>query len=178
MFGLHNRRIERRIYWAGWLVGAAGIALGMQSRDGRRGIFITFVVLMLFAVVIAVRYTPYFKLGGRIIAISRFDRRPDPTGNDDTAAPIARTPRRITAQEVRTASFSKPLGRQGYDPEQVDALLERIAERLDGRGHLTAEDIRTAQFSRPRAFMRGYDPEEVDKLLDDAIAALPASDTE
>jgi len=172
-FRLHNRRLERRIYWCGWLVGAAGIAYAGHWREGWRVSVVAFVVLVLCAVMFAIRWTPYLKVGDRIIATSPRHRQPDPTGADP--APDATRPARtLTADDVRTTSFRKPVGRRGYDPEQVNALLERIAARLDGHGDLTAEDIRTATFSRPRPFIRGYDPDHVDQFLDDAITTLSA----
>jgi DivIVA domain-containing protein len=177
VYRLGDRRLERRIYWAGWLVGAAGIALAAQPREGWRGALIAFIWLMVSGIGIAIRFAPYLKIGGRIIATSRFDRRPDPTGDEDIASPTSHHPRRLTADDVRNASFSKPLGRLGYDPDQVDALFERIAARLDGHGEITVEDIRAAQFSRPRPFVRGYDPDQVDELLEDSIATLAALDT-
>jgi DivIVA domain-containing protein len=177
VFRLGDRRLERRIYWAGWCVGAAGIAVAAYQRQGWRDALLAFVWIIVSGIGIAIRFTPYLKIGGRIIASSRFDRRPDPTGNDDTGSPPRRRPLYLSADDVRSVSFSKAFGRLGYDPGQVDALLERIAARLDGDGEISAEDIRTAKFSRPRPFVRGYDPDQVDQLLGDAITTLAGADT-
>jgi DivIVA domain-containing protein len=124
----------------------------------------------------AIRYTPYLKIGDRIIAAIRFDGRPDPT-EVETSPPSGHSTRtRLTPEDVRNRMFAKPIGRQGYAPEQVDDFAERIAQRLDGHRELNAEDVRAVRFSRPRSFVRGYDPDQVDNFLDEAAATLAAWD--
>lgn len=156
---MKNRRQQRRIYWTGWALGTLGTAVAVSYRDGLRGFAITLASLALISVIVAVRNGPYLKVGSRIIATSWLDRRPDPT--DDLPALL--TP--MTAETVRNLVFSKPIGRLGYNPQQVDAFVQRVADHLDGHGDLSADEVQSIRFDRPAAFTRGYAPEEVDEFL-------------
>jgi DivIVA domain-containing protein len=56
-----------------------------------------------------------------------------------------------TAADIRRVSFSRQsTGTPGYNPFEVDALLELVEARLLGSGnlHLTADDIAHLSFSR------------------------------
>jgi DivIVA domain-containing protein len=74
----------------------------------------------------------------------------------------------ITGDEVRGAIFRKPpLGKRGYDRDQVDAFLQRVAAALDGSDSLTEAEVHNVVFGKPtRMLDRGYDEEDVDALLD------------
>jgi DivIVA domain-containing protein len=172
----NNQRVQRRIYWSGCLLGAAGAALAVSFHGGWRRSLAIFTGLAFLSVLLAFFQTPYLKVGRRIIAASRFDRRADP---EDRATPTEPRPtQRLTAADVRGAVFAKPpLGRRGYDPDQVDALLQRIGQRLDGTVRLTAEDVRGATFGPAPESTRGYHPDQVDKFLDDAAETLAARES-
>jgi DivIVA domain-containing protein len=86
----------------------------------------------------------------------------------------------VTARQVRHVVFSRaPLGRRGYDEQDVDAYLATAERLLDEREGRTAEPgspvqpadpwglRRTLAEARPRRLRlrRGYLPEEVDAFL-------------
>ena len=60
---------------------------------------------------------------------------------------------------------------QGYDVDQVDALLDRLRDTLDGDGDLTADDVRRASFGSADG-REGYDEAQVDAYLDAAVDVL------
>jgi DivIVA domain-containing protein len=79
----------------------------------------------------------------------------------------------LTADQVRETVFSRPpLGRRGYDEDEVDALVELVVARLEGHGELTAADIHNVAFARPPIFKRSYNSDEVDAFLDVVEAAI------
>ena len=65
----------------------------------------------------------------------------------------------MTGDEVRAAKFREKL--RGYDPAQVDPLLEAVARELDAK-RSPVDLIRRAQF---RSKLRGYHPVDVDAFL-------------
>jgi DivIVA domain-containing protein len=80
---------------------------------------------------------------------------------------------RVTVDDVRNMVFSAPpVGKRGYNREDVDVLLKRIAERLESRNQLSADDVRAAVFRKPPLFRRGYNQDEVDQFLDRVQATL------
>jgi DivIVA domain-containing protein len=83
---------------------------------------------------------------------------------------------RLTAQDVRYATFGKPpWGKRGYNNDEVDAFLQLAASRLDGYGTLSVDDVRAVAFSKPSIGKRGYSEDEVDgflELLEATIASL------
>jgi DivIVA domain-containing protein len=84
---------------------------------------------------------------------------------------------RITADEVRVIRFSRPpVGKRGYREGDVDALVQRILDRLDGTGTLTAQQVREARFNKPDLFKRGYAEDEVDEFLDRVATTLKQMD--
>jgi DivIVA domain-containing protein len=173
---VNNPRVQRRIYWSGCLLGAAGAALAVSFHGGWCRSLTTFTFLVLLSVLTAFFRTPYLKVGRRIIAASRSDRRADPEDRPPPAEP--HPTQHLTDADVRGAVFAKPpLGRRGYDPDQVDALLQRIAQCLDGTTRLTAQDVRGATFGPAPASTRGYHPEQVDKFLDNAAETLAARES-
>jgi len=58
-----------------------------------------------------------------------------------------------------------PRGGQGYDPRQVDAFVQRIADALAGRIRLHPDEVRAVAFASAPAGQRGYDPRPVDEFL-------------
>lgn len=87
----------------------------------------------------------------------------------------------MRAQDVAGRRFAVTKWREGYDMEQVDALLERGASTLadlqrgrDGAGHLTSEGVRSSRFS-PTKLRQGYDQDEVDDFLDELAAELDSA---
>src|SRR5262249_31898274 len=92
----------------------------------------------------------------------------------------ARTPQNtpvggLTAEQVHDVAFSKPpVGKRGYNEDEVDAFLDRVeaAPRDPARGALTVEQIRNVAFSKPPIGRRGYNEDEVDAFLDLVEAQL------
>jgi DivIVA domain-containing protein len=75
--------------------------------------------------------------------------------------------REFSAEAVRNRVFGKPpIGRRGYDEDEVDAYLQVIAAALDGRDRLSANDVHTVVFNKPPVGKRGYAEEQVDAFLD------------
>lgn len=82
-------------------------------------------------------------------------------------------PTAITPESINNITFAKPpVGKRGYDKDQVDAFLRRAAATLDGRDSLVASDVRAVVFRKPPAGSRGYDEAQVDAFLDSVEAAL------
>ena len=83
--------------------------------------------------------------------------------------------RGLTAAEVRNGAFGKPpLGKRGYNEDDVDALLDRIHAKLlnPSDSSLTAADIHSHAFSKPPWGKRGYNEGDVDALLDRVEAEI------
>ena len=73
-FFIHELPTKRRAYWSTWLGGCALAALAVVHRGWATSVGL-FAVLALAGVVTAIRYTPYLKIGGRVIAVCGYDRR-------------------------------------------------------------------------------------------------------
>lgn len=86
------------------------------------------------------------------------------------AAPAAEPgPVRLTATDVRNAVFAKPpIGRRGFDEDQVDAFLDLVEAALQdpASSTLTADAVRDARFAAPPLGKRGYHEGEVRAFLD------------
>jgi DivIVA domain-containing protein len=83
---------------------------------------------------------------------------------------------RLTAQRVRDVAFSKPpLGKRGYNEDEVDAFLDLVEAALrDPTGRtLTTEQVRDVAFSKPPLGKRGYNEDEVDAFLDLVEEQMP-----
>lgn len=85
----------------------------------------------------------------------------------------------LTADDVHNVAFSKPpIGKRGYNEDEVDAFLERIEQRLrnphapDG---LSAAEVNSVVFSKPPIFKRGYNEDEVDAFLEQVAQQLSRS---
>jgi DivIVA domain-containing protein len=75
----------------------------------------------------------------------------------------------LSAAHIHNLAFSKPpMGKRGYNEDEVDAFLDRVEAALqDPPGHpLAAEEVRTVAFSKPPIGRRGYNEDEVDAFLD------------
>ena len=84
----------------------------------------------------------------------------------------------LTGADVRAKRFATTRFREGYEPGDVDAILERAAAALDDvAAHrathltLTAEQLQNAKF-RATKFREGYDQDVVDDFLDTVVKAL------
>jgi DivIVA domain-containing protein len=76
----------------------------------------------------------------------------------------------VTPEDVHNVAFSKPpIGKRGYNGDEVDYYLERIEATLrdpTASGGVTPADIRNVAFSKPPIGQRGYNGDEVDAFLD------------
>jgi DivIVA domain-containing protein len=80
----------------------------------------------------------------------------------------ATTARALTPEQVHNVAFSKPpIGRRGYNEDEVDAFLDAVEAALrDPTGRtLTPEQVRNVAFSKPPIGKRGYNKGEVDAFL-------------
>jgi DivIVA domain-containing protein len=69
--------------------------------------------------------------------------------------------------EIRNADFGRPpLGRRGYDGDEVDAFLERVEATLRGQDDLSAAQVSRVTFGKAPRGGRVYSEIEVDMLLD------------
>jgi DivIVA domain-containing protein len=82
----------------------------------------------------------------------------------------------VTPDDIRNVAFSKPpIGRRGYNEDEVDAFLDRVAAALQdptASSGVTPADIHDVAFSKPPIGKRGYNEDEVDTFLDRVAAAL------
>jgi DivIVA domain-containing protein len=86
----------------------------------------------------------------------------------------------LPADDGPVAGFPRPRFdlarfREGYDPVEVDALVDRIMATVEGRPvdrPVTDAELREVTFT-PVRFREGYDVEEVDAFLEQAQAWLP-----
>jgi DivIVA domain-containing protein len=75
----------------------------------------------------------------------------------------------LTPEQVRNTAFSRPpIGKRGYNEDEVDAFLDLVeaALRDPARRALSPEQVRNIAFSRPPIGKRGYNEDEVDAFLD------------
>ena len=84
------------------------------------------------------------------------------------------------AEWADSTTFSKPSGRHGYKPKEVDAFREEIRDTFLGatRSPVRADDVRGKQFSSTDDDPR-YDKKQVDAFLDAAgirLAAMESTD--
>jgi DivIVA domain-containing protein len=74
----------------------------------------------------------------------------------------------LTPEQVHSMAFSKPpIGRRGYNEEEVDAFIDvaEAALRDPTRRTLTPEQVHDMAFSKPPIGRRGYNEAEVDAFL-------------
>src|ERR1700754_3298784 len=73
----------------------------------------------------------------------------------------------LTPMVVDCVTFDRaPLGRRGYNEDQVDDFLDRIHGTLCGTDKLSAADVREVIFDSAPLIRRGYHEEQVDDFLD------------
>jgi DivIVA domain-containing protein len=79
----------------------------------------------------------------------------------------------LTPTVVDCVTFDRaPLGRRGYNEDQVDDFLDRVQATLAGKDNLTAQNVRDVVFD-PAAFIRrGYHEDQVDEFLDLVVEEL------
>lgn len=81
----------------------------------------------------------------------------------------------MTPEDVRNVLFDKPpLGRRGYDEDEVDDFLDLVEAALAGARPMTADEVAAARFGRGSLTKRGYDENQVDDFLDRVAAELAA----
>jgi hypothetical protein len=83
-----GRSRQRRAYWLGWLLGGSLVTVSVVHR-GLDWALVLAGMLTFFSVFLAFMKSPYLKLGGRILALTLDDRRPDPSerANDRDSSP-------------------------------------------------------------------------------------------
>jgi hypothetical protein len=86
-----RRSLERRIYWAGWIIGTPCMSLAILAR-GWRVVIAAALLCVFVAVVYAYFRTPYLKLGNRIYAFTILDSQPDRPEDGALCAPPPRLP--------------------------------------------------------------------------------------
>ncbi|MFI0487378.1 DivIVA domain-containing protein [Actinomadura sp. 9N215] len=64
-----------------------------------------------------------------------------------------------------------PVVLRGYDRKQVDGLLRRVSQALNGGPPMSADDVRRTRFD---VVLRGYEPHAVDRLVRECILELQA----
>ena len=80
----------------------------------------------------------------------------------------------LTPADVHNVAFSKPpIGKRGYNEDEVDAFLDRIVATLRGTTQypVTAKDVREVQFSTVM-FKPGYLIADVDAFLESIAEVL------
>jgi DivIVA domain-containing protein len=92
-----------------------------------------------------------------------------PAATPTAVSPAEATAPRLTARDVEGVLFNVVHLMEGYDRNEVDAFLNRVAlalaEPVDGPQSMSSVDVRTAEFNSTR-MRAGYDMEEVDAFLD------------
>ncbi|MDQ3787680.1 MAG: DivIVA domain-containing protein, partial [Actinomycetota bacterium] len=79
----------------------------------------------------------------------------------------------LTPIVVDVVTFDRaPLGRRGYNEDQVDDFLDRVQATLAGKDNLTADDVRKAEFDPAPFIRRGYHEDQVDEFLDLVVEEL------
>jgi DivIVA domain-containing protein len=79
----------------------------------------------------------------------------------------------LTPLVVDVVTFDRaPLGRRGYNEDQVDDFLDRIQATLAGEDTLTAAEVRAVEFDPAPFIRRGYHEDQVDEFLDLVVEEL------
>ncbi len=79
----------------------------------------------------------------------------------------------LTAADVRATTFPAASRlRRGYDADEVDAFVERIASRLETGEGLTSNDVYHVPFGKAGIGGRGYTEADVDAFLERVHAEL------
>jgi DivIVA domain-containing protein len=92
---------------------------------------------------------------------------PETTATEATATEATEPRDRLSPEQLcdylARASFATVLGRRGYQQDEVDAFLVRVAESVR-EGEPLKELVRRTRFSTVR-LEDGYDPHQVDEFL-------------
>ncbi|WNV82270.1 DivIVA domain-containing protein [Umezawaea sp. Da 62-37] len=81
----------------------------------------------------------------------------------------------LSPADVRNMKFPRHARTgHGYDVEQVNGFLRRIADALSGRIRVHPDEVRAVVFRRAATGQRGYDPRPVDDFLARAERQLRA----
>jgi DivIVA domain-containing protein len=87
------------------------------------------------------------------------DTAPRPSQGDDRQRFIAR---------IETSVFPKPpIGRRGYDEDEVDDFLDAVIASLKSGNPMDPAAVGAVSFGRSSFGRRGYDEDSVDELLDE-----------
>ncbi|MEO5833944.1 MAG: DivIVA domain-containing protein [Nakamurella sp.] len=79
----------------------------------------------------------------------------------------------LTPADARSVAFPTASRlRRGYDADEVDAFLERIAVRLETGAGVSSNDVYHVSFPRSGIGGRGYVEADVDAFLEQAHAEL------
>lgn len=84
----------------------------------------------------------------------------------------------MTGERVHAARFAVTKFREGYEMDQVDDFLDRIATALDvaaegGVPSLSVDDVLEMRFTATK-YREGYDQDQVDDFLDQVIRTMRA----
>lgn len=101
-----NVRIERRIYWFSWLVGAAVMTIGVVVERGWRLAVVAFAVMVVVGLSTAYFRTSYVKVGGQIYSFWIARTHPDPLPGGSPAPPIGPPPNSYRGQVTANALWS------------------------------------------------------------------------
>ena len=81
----------------------------------------------------------------------------------------------LTPADVHNVVFKKPpIGKRGYDEDEVDAFLDLVEQALAGTRPMAPDEVATVRFGRGSLTRRGYDESQVDDFLDRVGAELAA----
>lgn len=83
----------------------------------------------------------------------------------------------MRSEDVAAKKFGTTRWREGYEPREVDELMDRVRETLAGYERrrsvdpISGDEVVVSRFS-PTKFRTGYDQNQVDDYLDEIVAAL------
>ena len=102
--------------------------------------------------------------------ISELERQlAEPRPAEPAGPPGAQATAGLTPELVHNVAFAKPpIGKRGYNEDQVDAFLDHIeaALRDPSGGSLSPEQVRNVAFAKPPIGRRGYNEDQVDAFVD------------
>ncbi|TDQ04288.1 DivIVA domain-containing protein [Labedaea rhizosphaerae] len=79
----------------------------------------------------------------------------------------------LTPDDVQDVRFDHaPLGKRGYNEDEVDDFLDQVELALRGQMKMTAQTVREVEFDQGGLVRRGYDEQQVDEFLEAVIVQL------
>ena len=79
----------------------------------------------------------------------------------------------LTPDDVKDVRFDHaPLGKRGYNEDEVDDFLDQVELALRGEMKMTAQTVREIEFDQGGLVRRGYDEQQVDEFLEAVIVHL------